>query len=176
MRMFQPDDVVRAVGEDLHVLAASLLDDVAAVVNDLPPPALDWVPPHLRNNPFTLVYHLLGSAQYWIGEVVGGTPTDRVRAAEFDRRGTHEELAERLQETRRRLQQTLSGLTAQDLLPHPVDLRRGVLSWGDVPPEGRTSIWVIAHDLCHVAYHLGQLNLLRQIWTGEQKESADSPV
>ncbi|WP_420597215.1 hypothetical protein [Deinococcus sp.] len=42
-----------------------------------------------------------------------------------------------------------------------------MLSWGALPPQGRTDVWVVGHDLAHRAYHLGQLKLLLQLWAAQ---------
>lgn len=153
----------KAVGSDLLELAEALLGDVEDVLASLPDGALNDAPAGLGNSPYVLIYHLLGSARYWIGEVVGGQPTGRVRAEEFGAEGTKADLEARLQDTRARLTSALNGFSGADLRPHPVDLSRGVLSWGSLPPAGRTSVWVVAHDLAHTAYHLGQLRLMQRL-------------
>ncbi|AIQ12915.1 DinB family protein [Paenibacillus durus] len=152
------------VGKDLKVIAEGLLDDVFKIVRNLPPEALNWTPNQMKNSPFVLTYHLLGSAAYWIGDVVGGVPTDRVRANEFGVQGDHKELEKLLEDTKNRLTETFDNLTETNLLPAPIDLSRGVLCWGEVPPEGRTSVWVLVHDLCHIAYTLGQLDRINRLW------------
>ncbi|QWU13784.1 Protein of unknown function [Paenibacillus sophorae] len=152
------------VGKDLKVIVEGLLDDVFKIIRNLPPEALNWTPNQMNNSPFVLVYHLLGSASYWIGDVVGGIPTDRNRANEFGVQGDHKQLEELLANTKKSLAQTFDNLTESQLLPAPIDLSRGVLCWGEVPPEGRTSVWVLVHDLCHIAYTLGQLDRINRLW------------
>ena len=154
----------QTLAKDLNSLADALLDDVESVLQSLPEEALNKAPDGFDNNAFTLIYHLLGSARYWVGEVVGGQPSGRVRSEEFGRSGTKAELEERLRDTRARLHQTLDKLDDTDLKNRPIDLSKGVLSWGEMPEAGRTSVWVIAHDLSHTAYHLGQLKLIEGLW------------
>ena len=154
----------QTLAKDLRSLADALLDDVETVLQTLPEAALNATPEGFDNNAFTLIYHLLGSARYWVGEVVGGLPSGRVRMEEFGRSGAKAELEERLADTRARLHQTLDRLDDTALEDRPVDLSKGVLSWGEMPETGRTSVWVIAHDLSHVAYHLGQLKLIEGLW------------
>ena len=165
------DRAAKQIGGDFQALAEGLLEDVLKIARSMPPEGLNAIPEHMRNNPFSLIYHLLGSARYWIGEVVGGQPTHRVRAEEFGRTGTLEELEERLRDARERLARTFANLRARDLFCRPLDLSRGVLCWGDVPPEGRTSVWVIAHDLAHIAYTLGQLERIKLLWDAKHAES-----
>lgn len=154
---------VQMIAKDLQALANALLEDIEAVITSLSDERLNTTPKGLLNNPFTLIYHLLGSARYWIGEVVGDLDAGRIRADEFNRTGTKLELMERLEDTRKRIRYALEHLTDKDLQDHPVDLSKGVLSWGELLPEGRTSVWVIAHDLSHMAYHLGQLKLIEKM-------------
>jgi DinB superfamily len=153
----------QTIAKDLQALADALLDDIANVLAEFSDEALNTTPKGLQNNPFTIIYHLLGSASYWIGEVVGGLETGRVHPEEFNRTGTKAALLERLEDTKKRIHHALSRLTEKDLQDHPIDLSKGVLSWGELPPQGRTSVWVIAHDLSHLAYHLGQLKLLAKM-------------
>lgn len=169
--MSELDRAATAVGADLAAIFDALLVDVFKDTHALAGDGLNWTPAGTDNNVFTLAYHLLGSADYWIGEVVGGRPTGRVRAEEFNREGTLEELEARLRDVSASLRQTLITLSGTSLLPAPIDLGRGLLSWGVVPPEGRSAVWVIVHDLCHIAYHLGQLDVIRGMW---EKRTASS--
>lgn len=156
--------IAAEVGKDLKAIMEGLLEDVFNIIRNLPPAALNWKPEGMNNSPFVLAYHLLGSAGYWIGEVVGGMPTDRIRANEFGVSGDHEQLEKLLAETKERLVQTFDHLQDSQLRPAPIDLSRGVLCWGEVPAEGRTAVWVLAHDLCHIAYTLGQLDRINRLW------------
>ncbi len=162
--MSELDRAASAVGADLEAIFDALLVDVFKDAHALAGDGLNWMPAGTDNNAFTLAYHLLGSADYWIGEVVGGRPTGRVRAEEFNREGTLEELEARLRDVSASLRETLVTLPGTALLPAPIDLGRGLLSWGVVPPEGRSAVWVVVHDLCHIAYHLGQLDVIRGMW------------
>jgi hypothetical protein len=63
------------IGDDLNALAQALLEYVMSIARSFPPDKLSEVMPGLGNSPYTVVHHLLGSARYWIGEVVGGQET-----------------------------------------------------------------------------------------------------
>jgi hypothetical protein len=165
----QQTTIAAEVGKDLKVIAEGLLEDVFKIIRNLPPEALNWKPEHMNNSPFVLAYHLLGSAGYWIGEVVGGIPADRNRANEFGVSGDHEQLEDLLTETQKRLTMTFDNIQDSQLLPAPIDLSRGVLCWGEVPEEGRTAAWVLVHDLCHIAYTLGQLDRINRLWETRSK-------
>jgi DinB superfamily len=162
-RMTNTQQSASEVGADLNALEQSLLDSVMSIARSMPEDVLNTVPDGLGNSPYTIIHHLLGSARYWIGEVVGGQPTDRMRAEEFGTRGTLADFEARALDTRERLERAFSSLPASALHAAPIDLSRGVLSWGSLPPEGRTSVWVLSHDLAHVAYHLGQLRLIQKL-------------
>ncbi len=152
-----------ALSHDFQNLAEVLLSDIQNVLAELPDEALNETPEGLTNSPYALICYLSGSARYWIGEVVGGEPSERVRADEFQAQGSRRDLEARLEDTCIRLTNAFAHLDEADLKPHPVDLSRGVLSWGELPPKGRTSVWVIAHGLAHMAYHLGQLKLTQRL-------------
>jgi Protein of unknown function (DUF664) len=151
------------IGEDLNALAMALLEYVMSIARSFPADKLSEVMPGLGNSPYTVVHHLLGSARYWIGEVVGGQETGRIRQDEFAAQGTIEDLELRAADTLERLSGTFENLNSSALQPQDIDLSRGVLSWGVLPPEGRTHIWVLAHDLAHIGYHLGQLRLMQKL-------------
>ena len=162
---------IPAVGDDLHALAVALLGDVMATLEQFPASALNASVPGYANTAYTLAYHLLGSARYWIGEVVGKQPTERVRAEEFGTSGTLDTLRGRYLDTLERVENTFAAFSERNLQPRPIDLSRGVLSWGELPPQGRTDIWVLGHDLAHIAYHLGQLKLLLALQTADERPS-----
>ena len=157
------EKAAKDIGDDLNALATALLEYVMSIARSFPPDKLSEVMTGLDNSPYTVVHHLLGSARYWIGEVVGGQETGRVRSEEFVAHGTIQDLELRAADTLERLSQTFKNLNASALQPQPIDLSRGVLSWGFLPPEGRTHVWVLAHDLAHIGYHLGQLRLLQKL-------------
>ncbi|MDP4096367.1 DinB family protein [Paenibacillus sp. P96] len=161
--------IAAEIGKDLKMIMEGLLEDVFKIIRNLPPEALNWRPEQMNNSPYVLAYHLLGSAGYWIGDVVGGIPTDRIRANEFGVSGDHEQLEKLLADTKERLVKTFDNLQDSQLQPAPIDLSRGVLCWGEVPPEGRTAMWVLVHDLCHIAFTLGQLDRIHRLWEIQSK-------
>ena len=160
------ETVTNNISNDIFEIGNGLLNDIANIIDKLPDDVLNEIPEGLKNNPYTLIFHLLGSAGYWIGEVVGNIPTDRVRAQEFERTGSREELRELLNDIRGRMKTTLANLRSEQLEVRSFDLSKGVLCWGT--PENRTAIWVLVHDLCHIAYHLGQLQLIKMKNAAEQ--------
>lgn len=148
--------------EDVLERLGFLHTEVSKAIQDLPVDALDWAPAPGANAMGTLVVHLTGAERYWIGTVIGGEPSDRVRESEF--------LADRLAVVD--LQQRLDDLDR--LAPTVLD----ALSLADlarpcrVPRDGRTVTvgWALAHAIEHTAVHVGHIQLTRQLW--EQRQGA----
>ena len=86
------EQAAKDIGDDLNALATALLEYVMSIARSFPADKLSEVMPGLDNSPYTVVHHLLGSARYWIGEVVGGQETGRVRKDEFVGHGTIQDL------------------------------------------------------------------------------------
>lgn len=127
-----------------------------AAVADLPNPALDWVPGTEMNSLAVLVTHVCGSARYWIGEVAGGTPVHRDRAAEFQARGLSEaHLRAQLADTLAWAREAVSRLEDADWgAPRQAGYREHPVTVG----------WALLHALEHSALHLGHAQLTRQLW------------
>ena len=145
----------------MHPLFADLYDrledlhgDIKSALNGLPPEALDWVPGPDMNSLTVLVVHTTGAERYWIGEMAGGDPVDRVRADEFKADALDGcTLIKRLDDTLAHSQRTLESLTLEDLMivrPH-----------GD--HEYRAA-WSVLHALDHTAVHVGHIQMVRQLW------------
>ena len=147
--------------EDYLERLQSLHTDIERLIEDLPPAALDWTPGPDMNSLGALAVHVAGSQRYWFGEVVGRSPTNRDREAEFLVRGVEAtRLAVRLEETIAHTRSVLAGLTLSEL-----ETRR------TVPTDGRevTVAWVLAHVLRHTAMHLGHMQITRQLWDQQQQ-------
>ncbi len=135
----------------------------------LPPEAVNWRPlpdtrapgadDHITNSLAVVAAHLAGSVRYWIGEVAGGRPEHRDRAAEF--RVQAGDAAE---------------LTA--LVSGAADYARSVLA--RLPPEhldetverngkpvGRRH--AVVHALTHAFIHVGHMQMTRQLWDASPK-------
>jgi hypothetical protein len=122
----------------------------------LPPQALDWVPGPEMNSATVLVVHLAGSERYWIGEVLAGEPSGRVREAEFETHGLEAaDLRERLAASRNYIQGVLERLPLEALGEERISAR-----------DGRRfgAAWCLLHALEHTAIHLGHLQIVRQLW------------
>jgi uncharacterized damage-inducible protein DinB len=136
---------------------------VSDLMADLPAEALNWRPTegaesHATNSLAVLAAHVAGAEHFWIGEVIGGRPPTRDRAAEFAIQASDaSELRRLLEETGAETREVFSALRQADL-----DGTREV--------EGRTVPvrWGILHVIDHTALHLGHMQITYQLWMGGQ--------
>lgn len=144
------------------VVGALLLRELSAVRRELeayPDEALIWaLPPGLENSAGTLVLHLAGNLQHYIGRHLGGTGYVRDRPAEFRRRGVpRAELLLELECAAAAVGPAARAIDAERLdveFPEPV---------GDVRVSSGE---LLVHLLSHCAYHLGQIDYHRRVVTG----------
>ena len=130
--------------------------DIGRTIEGLPQAALDWVPGPEMNSLAVLAVHVAGAERYWIGDVVGGDPSGRDRAAEFHTQGLDAAaLQARLAATLAHSQAVLEKLTLADLEATVVSPRDG---------RGFTGAWCLAHVLEHTALHLGHVQITHQLW------------
>ena len=147
---------------DLFERLRFLHAEISKAIQDLPVDALDWAPAPGANAMGALVVHLTGAERYWIGTVIGGEPSDRVRESEFLADGLAVfDLQQRLDDLDR-LAPTVLGALSLDDLARPCR----------VPRDGRTVTvgWALAHTIEHTAVHVGHIQLTRQLW--EQRQGA----
>jgi hypothetical protein len=114
--------------------------------------------PGIINPAGTLVLHLAGNLQHFIGAQLGGTHYVRDRAAEFARRDVpRTELLREIEAARAAVKVGLATLSPAQLVgefPEPVAGMR--LATGEY----------LVHLATHVAYHLGQVDFHRRVLTG----------
>lgn len=115
--------------------------------------------PGVLNSAGTLVLHLTGNIQHYVGAVLGGTTYRRDRAAEFARREVpRRELAEEIER---------AIAAVHDALPH---LAEEALH-GDYPRAvaDRTVATdeFLLHLVSHLSWHLGQVDYHRRMVTGQ---------
>lgn len=135
---------------------SELHQGLAETVAGLPQEAMDWIPGKNMNSLLVLGVHTAGSERYWIGDVAGQVPSNRVRPEEFKAVGMSAvELQELLQRTLEYSGKVLAGLTLFDL-----KLMR--LSTSD----GRfvSVAWALNHAVEHTGIHLGHMQIGRQLW------------
>lgn len=129
--------------------------EISKALEGLPQEALDWVPTPGMNSIAVLVVHLTGAERYWVGDVLAGDPSGRVREAEFETRGLETtSLVDRLSASRSYIRGVLESLPIEVL-----EEQREVM-------DGRRfgASWCLLHALEHTAIHLGHIQLTRQLW------------
>lgn len=142
--------------KDYYDRLSELHHDLAAAIEGLPVEALDWTPGPDTNSLAVLLAHTAGSERYWIGEVAGEDPANRLRAQEFETHGrTAEELAELLERALAHSRMVLSSLSLDNLAEAHVAALQG---------RSVTVAWALLHALEHTAVHLGHAQVSRQVW------------
>ena len=145
----------------IPIVQAMLLRELAAVqrsVQAYPDEASLWAQPEgLPNAGGTLVLHLAGNLQHYVGAVLAGSGYVRDRPAEFARRDVpRAELLAELAATTSAVERTLPTLGEESLSqPYPETIGGNTLT---------TEIFLI-HLATHLAYHLGQLDYHRRLVT-----------
>ena len=149
------DAGVAAIQDHLDDVWNSLL----AAVRDVDDRLFQWCPGAEFNSIAILLRHLAGSERWWIGEVIGGVPAHRVRAAEFVHDNpSRDGVLRAVEEARALTRRVLAGVTAADLAaPVPGSAKR--LSSSEHPDK----YWALLHYLEHLGYHRGQILLLRNL-------------
>jgi uncharacterized damage-inducible protein DinB len=126
------------------------------------------MPPGIKNSAGTLVLHLCGNLQHFVGALFGGTGYVRNRGAEFSRRDVPR--AELLTECDAALDAVTRGIArlTDDALsrPFPDQLAGATLPTG----------LALLHMATHLAYHLGQVDYHRRLVTGEFGDVKALPV
>jgi len=107
----------------------------------------------------TLVLHLAGNLQHFIGAALGGTGYLRDRKREFARRNlTREQLLAEIDATARAVDATLARLSLAQLeIDYPIQVNGRTLRTGDF----------LLHLLSHLSDHLGQIDYHRRSITGQ---------
>ncbi len=136
--------------------AATLRDEVLAY----PDEKQIWaMPPGIRNPAGSLLLHLCGNLQHFVGAQYGKTGYVRNRDAEFSRRDvSRKDLLAECDAALDAVKRGFAGLTDEALSkPYPVQLGGVTLTTG----------LALLHMATHLAYHLGQIDYHRRIVTGE---------
>jgi uncharacterized damage-inducible protein DinB len=122
-------------------------------VDGLDPDSLDWLPVDGANSIAVIVTHAMGAERFLIAQLVGGTDIHRDREAEFKTRQVNAaHLRAAIDQATRDAEAVLSRITEDEL--------------GRQRPyhdEARPVRWFILHAVEHVAEHLGQAELTRQL-------------
>jgi hypothetical protein len=147
------------------VLQAVLLRELGAVqrtVEAYPDDPSLWAErAGLPNAGGTLVLHLAGNLQHYLGAVLGQTGYRRDRAAEFSRRDVSRAvLLGEIDAARRAIERGMAALSDEALTaPYPEPIAGRTVATGDF----------LVHLAAHLAYHLGQLDYHRRLVTGDRR-------
>lgn len=142
--------------DDLRVLMVRDLRALAREVAAYPDDASVWGEvPGLANAGGTLVLHLAGNVQHFIGAVLGGSGYVRDRDAEFGRRGvSRAELVSQVEAAIVQVERVVPALTPERLgAAYPIEVGGHRMV---------TSRWLL-HLVSHLAYHLGQVDYHRRM-------------
>jgi uncharacterized damage-inducible protein DinB len=153
----------------MELLMAVMVDRLEALhtqmsraLAGLPPEALDWAPGPEMNSLAVLATHTAGSERFWIGDVAGEEPSDRVRAAEFEATGVSvDSLQALLNSALAHSQTVLQRLRIEEM----GKMRR-------LPDDREVSVgWALLHTLEHTGVHTGHMELTRQLWDQHAAET-----
>ena len=143
-------------------LAALYRRDLARLVRQLD--ALDdarlWqVLPGVTNSAGTLLLHLNGNLREYVGRQIGGVPYVRDRPREFAATGVP------------RAEMTAALTELASLIPGVIE-RVPAATWETTFPENvlgepLTNRQFVVHLYGHLNYHLGQIDYLRRVLTGD---------
>jgi len=136
--------------------ASSLRDELLAYRDE----KQIWALPAGTKNPAgTLILHLTGNLQHFIGALYGKTGYVRNRDAEFSRRNvSRAELLADVDAAVAAVRKGFAALTDEDLeKPFPSQVAGVQMQTG----------LALLHMATHLAYHLGQIDYHRRIVTGE---------
>ncbi len=136
------------VARSRHHLQTEYRTKLRAAVEALPADALWWRANEQSNSVGNLLMHLNGNVRQWILSGVGGAPSTRDRAGEFDARSgqSAEALLSQLGRTLDEVDVVLAGLTAEDLSTTRTIQGRDI-----------TVFEAVYHVVEHFAMHMGQI-------------------
>ncbi|MGE5224548.1 MAG: DinB family protein [Omnitrophica WOR_2 bacterium] len=130
--------------------------DIRLEIQDLSQEGLNWKPSPEMNSIAVIITHLAGAERYYIGDVAGQEPSNRVRESEFRVNDVDAyTLQELLASADTFAAQVLGRLTLSDL-----EAERSMT--GHV--ETHTAGWALLHALEHTGLHLGHIQIQLQMW------------
>lgn len=137
------------------------LDALRREVDAYPDDASLWEErPGLPNSAGTLVLHLAGNLQHFLGTVFGKTSYVRDRDAEFARRGvSRDEMRRDIDAAKAAVKAGLAALRPEQLEDeYPLEVAKRRVRNGDY----------LVHLATHLSYHLGQVDYHRRVVTGDR--------
>jgi hypothetical protein len=145
----------------VHVVLRRELAALRRSVEAYPDEASLWAEPAgLPNSAGTLVLHLAGNLQHYLGAVLGGSGYRRDRDAEFARRGVpRAELLAEIAAAESAVDRGMGSVNEAALaVPYPEQVAGRSIAMGDF----------LVHLSTHLAYHLGQLDYHRRVVSGDR--------
>ena len=148
-----------SVGSELAALYSRDLTRLIQELQAFPDTASVWkTAPGVSNAAGTLALHLEGGLRHFIGFRIGKIEYKRDRPLEFSARGVElKELIARLEAVKASIPTVIAALTDAEL--DAIDPSNGT----DKPMTTRQ--WLV-HLYGHLGYHLGQVDYLRRVVTG----------
>lgn len=146
----------------IHAVLRRELAAVRRSVESYPDDASIWAEPEgLPNSGGTLVLHLAGNLQHYVGALLGASGYRRDRDAEFARRGVpRAELLREIAAAESAVDRGMRAVNEAALdVPFPEPINGRSLAMGDV----------LVHLSSHLAYHLGQLDYHRRLVCGDRR-------
>jgi len=142
---------------ELAALFSRDLERVAQEITAFPSDEALWrTAAGVTNSAGNLALHLEGNLREYIGRQLGGLAYTRQRPFEFSATGlTRVEVAQRIDDVRHIIPAALAGAPMDELFPENV-----------LGPPLSTRQFLL-HLLGHLNYHLGQIDYLRRVTTGD---------
>lgn len=139
---------------ELGILRKQIQDAIQGLNDE----AVNWNPLLKDTNSiYATLYHLIGSDNFWVRQIIGRETIDRDREAEFRVSGHLSEVLDRWQKVAKANEKYLRQLNTSQLGETRTVPTRP--EWGSV-----TVRWGILHLISHYAIHLGHIQLTRQLW------------
>jgi len=148
------------ISTELASLFARDLERLAQELRAFPDTAALWrTAPGVTNAAGTLGLHLEGNLREYVGRQLGGIAYVRDRPLEFSARGVPQaEIVRRVEAVRDGIPPVIAALTPETLeAPYPEKYNGATLS----------ARQFLLHLYGHLSYHLGQIDCLRRVTTGD---------
>ncbi|MEE9416768.1 MAG: DUF664 domain-containing protein [Acidimicrobiales bacterium] len=148
--------------DDFEVFCRRSFSRVLAAIDELGDDLVNETPGLIEaNSPFVIVTHTVGACEWWVGHVILGEPSNRVRDDEFAASGSVDDLHRIVGDWLASLKQRKSRIAqATELVGSPRT---------QLPLEGE---WTVGAVLLHVyeelAQHLGHLEITADLLTGKR--------
>ncbi|MFC1952996.1 DUF664 domain-containing protein [Chloroflexota bacterium] len=135
-----------------------LKEHIKEAIQSINAETANWCPLSKGTNSiYAIVYHLLGSEEYWVVQTIGGENVNRDREAEFRASGNPSMIMEHWEKQEGKSNNILSSLSLSQLGEDRIsNLTSKSVSY--------TVRGCILHVISHYATHLGHIQLTQQLW------------